>query len=471
MSDSSITLSDNDCLVNELTCYLQKDAVDIALTNMQHLEHKYDAYYRAQQYHYQLPLGNLSLLELILYLPAKSSLVDIKAARMAVVKAALIWHKTYLTQHKNNDNMSHNILVFDIQRTDKAEEINKIKINDQQRQSLERLTHGFGVRYFMEDLVVDMSDSMQQLQVFSWHDWQAILASLQAPCELWRFLHYRLGQLQYSASNHVASFESEADLVTQFLHRPTLFTDAIAVDNALIKYEVQDEPNPALVAMTLADKNKSTTAHMYHQHMAQAAALWSQLSTQMIEMLDEEVLDNADKETLGIKRCYWQQQLLDESLFSRHELVRTLYRHPKQGHGLQKEGYVVHQHSYESLGRHYVLIFYGQDVESQHSKQAIQPNLAKIAQDVASRLPIAELHHVIVLGIDFIDESNDTFIDIDLWIQPVDPMTQRERQLTKQLQRLNQQHKKQNTNNLSASKNESMRMQLNLNIPARKTKS
>lgn len=471
MSDSSITLSDNDCLVNELTCYLQKDAVDIALTNMQHLEHKYDACYRAQQYHYQLPLGNLSLLELILYLPAKSSLVDIKAARMAVVKAALIWHKTYLTQHKNNDNMSHNVLVFDIQRTDKAEEINKIKINNQQRQSLKRLTHGFGVRYFMEDLVVDMSDSMQQLQVFSWHDWQAILASLQAPCELWRFLHYRLGQLQYSASNHVISFESEADLVTQFLHSPTLFRDAIAVDNALIKYEVQDEPNPALVAMTLAYKNKSTTAQMYHQHMAQAAALWSQLSTQMIEMLDEEVLDNADKETLGIKRCYWQQQLLDESLFSRHELVRTLYRHPKQGHGLQKEGYVVHQHSYESLGRHYVLIFYGQDVESQHSKQAIQPNLAKIAQDVASRLPIAELHHVIVLGIDFIDESNDTFIDIDLWIQPVDTMTQRERQLTKQLQRLKQQHKKQTTNNLSASKNEPMRMQLNLNIPARKTKS
>ena len=471
MSDSSITLSDNDCLVNELTCYLQKEAVDIALTNMQHLEHKYDAYYRAQQYHYQLPLGNLSLLELILYLPAKSSLVDIEAARVAVVKAALIWHKTYLTQHKNNANMSHNVLVFDIQLTDKAEEINKIKINNQQRQLLKRLTHGFGVRYFMEDLVVDMSDSMQQLQVFSWHDWQAILASLQAPCELWRFLHYRLGQLQSSASNHVISFESEADLVTQFLHSPTLFTDAIAVDNALIKYEVQDEPNPALVAMTLAYKNKSTTAHMYHQHMAQAAALWSQLSTQMIEMLDEEVLDNADKETLGIKRCYWQQQLLDESLFSRHELVRTLYRHPKQAHGLQKEGYVVHQHSYESLGRHYVLIFYGQDVESQHSKQAIQPNLAKIAQDVASRLPIAELHHVIVLGIDFIDESNDTFIDIDLWIQPVDPMTQRERQLTKQLQRLNQQHKKQNTNNLSASKNESMRMQLNLNIPARKTKS
>ena len=129
MSDSTITLSNNSYLVNELTCYLQKDAVDITLANMQNFEQKYEAYYRAQQYHYHLPLGKLSLLELVLYLPAKSSLADIEAARMALVKAALIWHKTYLAQHKNNDNVSHDILSFDIQFIEKDEEINKVKIN------------------------------------------------------------------------------------------------------------------------------------------------------------------------------------------------------------------------------------------------------------------------------------------------------------------------------------------------------
>ena len=130
-------------------------------------------------------------------------------------------------------------------------------------------------------------------------------------------------------------------------------------------------------------------------------------------------------------------------MFSRHELIRTLYQHPKQGQQLQQTGYVVHQHSYERLGRHYVLIFYGQDEKGSHGKLAIRPNLAKIALDVATRLPMAELHHVIVLGIDFIIEADDTFIDIDLWIQPVDAMTQRERQLTKQLQQLKRQaHKK-----------------------------
>lgn len=85
-----------------------------------------------------------------------------------------------------------------------------------------------------------------------------------------------------------------------------------------------------------------------------------------------------------------------------------------------------------------MLIFYGQDAKGQHSKSAIQANLVKIALDVATRLPIAELHHVIILGIDFIIENKDTFLDIDLWIQPVHAMTQRERQLTKRLNQLQQ---------------------------------
>ena len=84
----------------------------------------------------------------------------------------------------------------------------------------------------------------------------------------------------------------------------------------------------------------------------------------------------------------------------------------------------------------YWQIFYGEDAEGQHSKAAIQPNLAKIALDVATRLPIAELRHVIVLGIDFIIDSEESFIDIDLWIQPVHAMSQRERQLTKHIHEL-----------------------------------
>ena len=196
-----------------------------------------------------------------------------------------------------------------------------------------------------------------------------------------------------------------------------------------------------MITMALAQKNQSATSQMYQQHMKQAAILWSQLSSQMLEAVSESFSAKKDVEQQA-ELYHWQQQILDESLFSRHELIRTLYRHPKQSQQLQQQGYVVHQHSYESLGRHYVLLFYGQDAEGQHSKKAIQPNLSKIALNVATRLPIAELHHVIVLGIYCTNEANDTFIDIDLWIQPVAAMSQRERHLTKQIQQLQRQNLK-----------------------------
>ena len=282
-----------------------------------------------------------------------------------------------------------------------------------------------------------MSTHVQPLQIFSWHDWYIDLNKLQAPCELWRFLHYRLG---YTQKNHKTN--SENDIVNKFLNDADFFAPAIAIDNALIKYGLQNEPNSALIAMSLVQKTNSPTKQMYQQHMAQAAALWSQLSRQMLEtahktaaVLDKKQLPDKSSEAAY---SHWQQQILDESLFSRHELVRTLYKYPKQAKQLQQQGYVVHQHSYECLGRHYVLIFYGQEAKGSHSKSAIRPNLAKIAFDVATRLPIVELHHVIVMGIDFIVEAEEAFIDIDLWIQPVDPMTQRERQLTKKIQQLQQ---------------------------------
>jgi len=141
-----------------------------------------------------------------------------------------------------------------------------------------------------------------------------------------------------------------------------------------------------------------------------------------------------------------------------------------------------------------VLIFYGQAANGKQSKAAIQPNLQQIAQDVATRLPIAELHHVIVLGIEFIADTTDTFMDIDLWIQPISAMTQKERQLTKQLQRLKHQKTGERQSNqqdfqsvsqgtsstqITGSKqklkqdkrsNELPRIHLNLSVPARNDK-
>lgn len=441
MSNSTTAIADKPYLGNELACYVQTDNLEMLLLAIQALEATHKIQYKAQKLAYHLVLGELQLSELVVYLPEGMLAADIESVRKTAIKSVLAWHKGYLSGQKADIAHAIEVLVFDIQFKSDIEESSHVADKDSQHGKYKRLKHDFPARYFMEDLIIDISDSGQPLQIFGWHDWQSILTALHTPCELWRFLRYRLEQLQQSAISHVPSFESEEALINNFVNSSTLFTQAIAIDNALIKYGMQDAPNAALIAMALAQKNHSPTSQMYQQHMQQAAILWSQLSSQMITTVGEKFIARKGREQ-QTELSHWQQQILDESLFSRHELVRTLYRHPKQQQSLQQQGYVVHQHSYERLGRHYVLIFYAQDAEGQHSKKAIQPNLAKIALDVATRLPIAELHHVIVLGIDFITEDKDSFMDIDLWIQPVDAMSQRERQLSKQIQRLQQQSQK-----------------------------
>ena len=434
VSQSMTSVSDGSYLMNELSCYLLADILEIKLPDI-------ESNYQAYSSEYQLPQGLLQLLEVVLYLPNDSLSADIKICSTAIINAMEIWCNTHLPSAVETNVASSlptiTVLLLDIQYQSTIANKNA---------SLQRIRYDFADCNSIENVLIEINNDIQPLQVFGSHDWRANLDMLQTPCELWRFLNYRLEQLQNSIKQR--SSNTKMPMASEFLSNADFFTPAITIDNALIKYGLQDQPNSALIAMSLAQKTNSPTLQMYQQHMQQATALWSQLSMQMLDIAykksatvkQEQCSDNAIETNLS----HWQQQIVDESLFSRHELIRTLYKHPKQKPHLQEQGYVVHQHSYQSLGRHYVLIFYGQDAEGQHSKAAIQPNLAKIALDVATRLPVAELHHVIVLGINFIIENADTFIDIDLWIQTVHPMSQRERQLTKHIHEL---HKKSQSHN------------------------
>ncbi|WP_457857772.1 hypothetical protein [Psychrobacter pulmonis] len=428
MSNLTTVISDEGYLGDELACYLQSEVLEIELPTIQALVTSYNGQYKAQKYDYQLPLGQLQLLNLSIYLPEDIVAGHIENVRKTAIESISAWRNDYLTRYKDKIEATTYAAVFDIQFRNIYQNTSK------------RVKNNLISNAFIDSLSSEIHASELPLQLFGWHDWQLILRALHTPCELWRFLQYRLGRWQHTDNSRIDSLKSEGAVIADFLNNPAVFAQAIAIDNALIKYGMQDAPNAALIAMALAQKNHSPTSQMYQQHMAQAAVLWSQMISQMLKRYSDNGQKKNKQDFSAINLAYWQQQILDESLFSRHELIRTLYRHPKQQQPLREQGYVVHQHSYESLGRHYVLIFYGQDAKGQHSKQAIQPNLAKIALDVATRLPIAELHHVIVLGIDFIDEANETFIDIDLWIQPVAAMSQRERQLTKQIQQLQQQN-------------------------------
>lgn len=484
-------------LATELLCYLEATPQQLVLEQVDSLTASYQLY-SATEYRYQLLTADLNVLEVVLYLPSGVSLAMVESMRLAVVKSAIDWSQSYHLNSQINTQRrrQYDVLVLDIQLTDDnadsaTNDSDASEVAKAQASAIKRLSHHFSAQYFMEDIILDTEQSQQFVQIFGWQDWQMILQKVQTTAELGRFLHYHLDELEHSISKQTSSFDSIDALLETFINNGALFEQAIQIDNALIKNAMQDKPNSALVAMTLAQKSKSATTQMYHQHLSQACALWSQLSMQMIEVMqDQYQKDSVDSSNQPF--THWQQQLLAESLFSRHELVRTLYKHPNQSAELLRSGYVVHQHSYENLGRHYLLIFYSQEKEGKNSRSTIQPNLQKIALETATRIPLAELHHVIVLGITLIAESDDSVMDIDLWIQPVNAMTQKERQLTKQIQRLQQRHAEQQqvtqphkrssattaSNQSSSVKPASVKssatdlpsLQINLSIPARRNK-
>ena len=403
-----------------------------------------------------LPSGGISLLNITLQISDYKGKNQVDDIRKDAIRSALTWQKEEEKWRKKANEPSrlswYYILSLtvcgDKQNGHSEQRLNEEKYSDQSyshsEQSVLPLAQHFGAQYFLEDLIFDDNDHYQNLQVLNGQDWQYIMAHSLTPCELIHFLHYHQQQLQLSLSDGVAHFDSERSLFEQFMESEHIFSPALIIDNALVQYGMQDRPNAALVAMSLAQRNKNVTAQMYQQHLLQSAVLWEQLCSQVIESHADNAMNNGDnKEGFNVAQsAQWQQQLLDESLFSRHELIRMLYQHAKQSAAMQASGYVIHQHSYSSLGRHYVMIFYGNAADAKQNQVTIRPNLQKVALDIATRLPLAELHHIIVLGINFIKEDEEVYIDMDTWVQPVNAMSQKERQLTKKLQHLSQQQQK-----------------------------
>ena len=390
---------------------------------------------------YGLPAGQLSLYKKTVSIKVENTIKkqDIFLACNRIIKQTMQQQiRQELFSLGNNGSNIHSVLVIDV----KVTKGNKTK----------RLAPEFGAKYFKEHFVAEMSDKEHILHVFSRDVWLDMLTTLQTPCELWRFLEYHQLCLQQTMRTGSTVFSSEKELLADFMTSHEIFKKAIFVDNALINYKLKVEPNPILVAMASTQQPNSATARMSYEHMSQASTLWTQLCLQMNLQLpkpssypmqqmssakaktaSEKAVLEENKERQRQNSLIWIRELLDESLFSRYELIKELYLYPKQPDEMKKSGYVVHQHSYESLGRHYVMIFYGNETNSSNSRLNIQPKLQEIAKDIANRLTIPELHHVVILGVEFIEAEGEILMDLDVFIQAIESMTEKERYLAKQL--------------------------------------
>ena len=79
--------------MNEMACYLRADTLKIILTDIPVLESTHQAQYSQ----YQLPLGQLNLVELVLYLPDDILSADIETLCRVAFNAVNIWRKTHLS--------------------------------------------------------------------------------------------------------------------------------------------------------------------------------------------------------------------------------------------------------------------------------------------------------------------------------------------------------------------------------------
>ena len=407
--------------------------------------------YQARMQQYTLPEGMLVVLSMTLHAPVMMSRDAVMRARQAALKAALSWHKQQVGQ-QDKDGAQRYVLSLDIQEDEAG-------VPPSERG---HLLHHFGARYFIEELVIDSEQQVPLLQVFGWQDWQSILTRLPSPADIWQFLCYHDTVLRAAMlgedTGKSADFDNELALLEDFLRSPELLASAAAIDNALIECGIADAPNAALQGMQTQLAQPDT-----QETLAQAAALWHTLCQQHTEPLIDDTADEASIAQAEISR----QVLLDESLFSRHELVRTLYKHAEQTPELQRVGYVIHQHSYTRLGRHYMLIFYGQNAQTQHNRDTIVPNLASIAEDVAVRLPLDSLSQVVVMGIDFITEGEDTFVDMDVWVQPVAALSQNERRMAQKIKQLNAQVQQASQSTAGLDDDELPTIQVHYSIPPR----
>lgn len=115
MSNLTRVRSDKSYLGDELACYLQSEVSTLVLPDLQALATGYNGQYKAQKFDYQLPLGRLQLIELVVYLPKDIVAGYFENVRKTAIESLAAWQNHYLTKHKDNVDATMYVVVFDIQ--------------------------------------------------------------------------------------------------------------------------------------------------------------------------------------------------------------------------------------------------------------------------------------------------------------------------------------------------------------------
>lgn len=272
----------------------------------------------------------------------------------------------------------------------------------------------YGSQFFAEDCVLDLDDEESVLQVFSYQNFTEILKQLVTPSDLTAFLDFHRGKL-----TGFEAFQDESTLLVQFLQSPDFHQRAIKVQEQLVSHDLIAQIEPRL--LKAAESEQAEFAKALMAEIQKNTRMWYQLFNSLVrERYDAGT--PLPKEQVDI--------LVDESMYTYACLVEKILAHRTIDQDSRWNGYVRHEHSYNVFGRHYLLVFYGQDDNSSLSADKVRAGHQDLLFELNAQMQQPVMQDLFLIGVDVrpCENSVNTEVHLDAFHQHgslIDANTQR----------------------------------------------
>ena len=272
----------------------------------------------------------------------------------------------------------------------------------------------YGSQFFAEDCVLDLDHEESVLQIFSYQNFTAVLEQLVTPSDLTAFLEFHRSKL-----TGFEAFEDESALLTQFLQSPDFHRRAIEVQQQLVSHDLITQIEPRLLKAAEPEQTEFAAALM--TEIQKNTGMWYKLFNNLI------------KECYDAGRPLPKEQvdiLVDESMYTYTCLVEKILAHRTIDKESRWTGYVRHEHSYNIFGRHYLMVFYGQDENSSLSADKVRAGHQDLLFELNAQMQQPVMQNLFLIGVDVrpCEDSVNTEVHLDVFYQNgvlIDAHTQR----------------------------------------------
>lgn len=286
------------------------------------------------------------------------------------------------------------------------------------------IEHQFGSQYFAEQCVLDLDDAHKVLQIFSLADFTRFLETLATPSDFLAFLQFHRDKLV-----SMTPFHNEKALLAQFLCSTSYYQRVINVQQQLMDIGLLDQIEPRLVELSQPQSDATKKAEALSAHLLKNSKMWYTL----VNGLTKRRFSQGDM--LPIEQV---QKLIGESMYTRTCIMEEIMDYAHVSSEERQQGYVRHQHSYNAFGRHYMLVFYAQDMTSPLSAESVRANHQDMLFELNSQLQAPPMTDLFILGFDFNhhDDKGQTEVRMDAFYQAGSVVTANMQRLYEQIAEL-----------------------------------